>query len=198
MSVCTPNSGEQELWDAPSARQWSQRILSSGQCPSSTSLVPALQHLLRGSVEAPPLRISSLEALLISAALYRIRWDANKQLIVFDERAAIDGLAANALQGLSRAASQRASPLGTEVQLLELFSRLHFGGPPLFFHRVCTVQHTSVCAWATVLSANFFIPRSSTRPLGAQGWRRAVAGMPSPGCRTGCGEATTRARCVAW
>ncbi|UZJ53732.1 hypothetical protein CBS101457_003052 [Exobasidium rhododendri] len=140
-----------DLWNANSAEAWMyrQRTLRVEES-SRKNLLDPLRQLLQTSSPSAPLHLSPLEAYILSVTLYRIRWDASKEKILFDDDSSIsdkgtDCAATQAMQRLSKAAEMRSGsrvhqqsmlPLATEVQLLNLLATLHFTGPPLLFDKL--------------------------------------------------------------
>jgi hypothetical protein len=134
-----------DLWNAESAEVWMQR--SRKVRSSASTLHGVLRQLLQPTTAMPPLHINQLEAYILSVTLYRIRWDASKEKIVFNDGSlsyGMDSAAEKAMERLSGAAAIQSSnnrgghaiPLASDVQLFHLLAKLHFTGPPLFFDKL--------------------------------------------------------------
>jgi len=128
-----------DLWNAESADVWMQR--SRKNRSSASTLHSALRQLLQSSTApSAPLQTNQLGSYVLAVTLYRIRWDASKERILFTDgqlSCGMDSAAAIAMQKLSNAAAlQSSTPLASDVQLFHLLAKLHFAGPPLFFDKL--------------------------------------------------------------
>jgi hypothetical protein len=146
--VTSPMPCHADLWNAESASVWMQKK-KRFQPETPKTLHVVLRQLLSPSIPSPRLHLNQLEAYILAVTLYRIRWDASKERVLFDKgslRSHLDTAAADAMQKLSNAAALQTManhgagsssvPLPSDVQLFHLLAKLHFTGPPLFFDKL--------------------------------------------------------------